>query len=439
MSELVIPIDWRPRVYQQSAWDALQGGTSRCCLVWHRRAGKDLFTINWISTQLFQRIGLYWHVLPTYRQGRKVVWEGKTRTGRSFLSHLPMDIATRVRDDEMSVWFPNPYEPARPGSLYQVVGADDADRLVGANPVGIVFSEWSLMSRKVWDLTRPILAENGGWAVFIYTPRGRNHGWTLYQNALEHEGWYAERLGADVTHAISEEDIEDERRAGMPEELIQQEFYCSFDAPLVGSYYGEQMSQALKDGRIGKVPWEPNAPVTTAWDLGLRDATAIWFAQVVGKEIRLIDYYYATGMGLDHYAKVLYEKPYAYDRHLVPHDATVRELGTGKSRVEMLRELGIRVKVGKKLPVQDGIAACRALIPRCWFDEKHTETGIRALREYTKERIEGETDPDGNPIYRDKPKHDWTSHPADAFRTLATGLREHRTSAEPIRKKLAIA
>jgi phage terminase large subunit len=383
-------------------------------------------------------VGLYWHVLPTYNQGRKVVWEGRTRDGRAFLDHFPGadnigpgEIITRKRDDAMSLWFAN-------GSQYQVIGAEEPDRLVGANPVGIIFSEWSVMPPRVWEFLRPILAENGGWVVFIYTPRGRNHGHRTFKMAQNNKAWFAEKLTVDQTHAIPMEAVDEDREAGMPDELIQQEYYCSFDAPLVGAYYGEQMSAMMEQERIGVIPHEPERPVTTAWDLGVADATAIWFHQLVGHEHRLIDYYQSSGVGLDHYAKVLSEKPYTYSEHLVPHDATVRELGTGKSRLEVARKLGLNMRVVPKLPLADGISAVRFLLPKVWIDEEKCATGIEGLRQYTKERILDEEGSDGEALFRDKPLHNWASHPADGLRTLAVGLREFRKHREILYPELAL-
>ena len=335
----------------------------------------------------------------------------------------------------MGLWFAN-------GSTYQVVGADEPDRLVGANPIGVIFSEWSLMTPNVWELIRPILAENGGWAVFIYTPRGRNHGYRTLKMAEKSDNWFAQVLTADMTNAISLDVIEDERAEGMPEELVQQEFYCSFDAPLVGSYWGDQLTDMMpadpEKRRITSVPHEPSRTVTTAWDLGMADATAIWFHQRVGHEHRLIDYYQSSGVGLEHYAKILHEKPYVYDEHLVPHDAMMRELGTGKTRVEAGRNLGIRMRVVPKLSLNDGINAVRMLLPMCWIDEDKCSNGIEGLRQYTKEKISDEAGVNGEAVFRDKPLHNWASHPADALRTLAVGLRRERNENQIIYPKLAI-
>jgi len=435
--KLQIPYNWTPRPYQLPAWEALESGHKRACLVWHRRAGKDLFCLNWIAKQAFLRKGLYWHVFPTYRQGRNAIWFGATRDGRKFLDHFPLHdtgvpnaVITRKRDDDHTMWFAN-------GSRYQVVGADDPDRLVGANPIGVVFSEWSLMNTAAWDLLRPILAENGGWAIFIYTPRGRNHGYKILEMAKTNPNWYAQVLTVDDTKAVPMEAIEEDRASGMSEEMIQQEYWCSFDAPLVGSYYGEQLGYLTQHDRFGRVPWEPRLPVTTGWDLGVGDATAIWFAQQHHKEVRLIDYYQATGRGLEHYAKILADRPYTYNRHLAPHDIKVQELGSGKTRLEMATSLGLRFQVVPKLAVADGIQAVRALLPRCYFDEEATETGVQGLREYVKQPT-GEEDPEGNLIYMDKPLHNWASNPADAFRTLAIGIRPAAAKRERLAPTLPI-
>jgi hypothetical protein len=421
--QVTLPLGWAPRDYQKPALSALESGTKRMCLVWHRRAGKDLFCVNWIATQIFQRVGSYWHVLPTYKQGRRIVWDGITKAGRLFLDHFPDSknpgagrLCVRRRDDMMQLWFAN-------GSTYQVVGADEPDALIGANPVGIVFSEWSVMNPAVWTLLRPILAENGGWAIFIFTPRGRNHAYRTLKMAEGLPDWFSQVLTVDDTKAVDAEAIEADRRSGMSEHMIQQEYFCSFDAPLIGSYYGDIMAKMLEDKQITRVPYDPTAPVITAWDLGISDAMVVWFAQRVGREIRIIDYYRSSGKGMDHYAKVLHEKPYAYSEHLAPHDVKQREIGTGKSVLDQAAQLGLRMRVVPKVPVQDGILAVRALLPRCYIDEERCAHGIEALRSYTKEVIDEEQGPNRETVYRDTPLHNWASDPADAFRTLAVGLR----------------
>jgi len=437
--KLTIPYGWEPRPYQLPAWRALEEGIKRAVLVWHRRAGKDLWTLNWLAKQAFKRRGLYWHVFPTYRQGSNAVWRGATRDGRAFLDHLPLhdhpipnQIIRRKREDEMAIWFSN-------GSQYQVVGADEPDRLVGSNPIGVIFSEWSLMNPTVWDLIRPILAENGGWAAFIYTPRGRNHGWTLLDMAQKNPNWFAQVLTVDDTHAVPMEAIEEDRASGMSEAMIQQEYWCSFDAPLEGSWYGDYMIKAVQEDRVTEVPWIPELPVWTGWDLGYRDATAIWFAQQHRSgQVRLIDYYQAMGKGLEHYVKIVAEKEYVYAQHLMPHDIAHHEWAAGKKKVDQARAMGLKhIKIVPKLGIMDGINATRAMLPRSYFDKVKTELGVQALREYLKKDA-GIVDPDGNKLYLETPQHTWAAHGADALRTLALGMRAPRDKRPTLAPKLAI-
>lgn len=414
--EVNMPCNYVPRPYQNNIWEYFESGGNRAVCVWHRRAGKDLTAINILGTAAIQRVGLYWHMLPTFEQGRRVAWDGHTAMGDRFLDAFPPELISRIDNVRMSVHLKN-------GSIYQIVGADDPSRLVGANPVGLILSEWSLMNPSVWDYLSPILVENKGWAIFVYTPRGRNHGLDLYEMAKNNPKWYCEKLGVTDTGAITEEEIQKEREEGRAEEIIQQEYYCSFDASLVGAYYAKQMADARRDKRIREhVPVDPFTPVNTAWDLGMADETAIWFFQTYGGEIRLIDCYSNTGEGLAHYAKVLKEKGYLYGNHYAPHDIQVRELGTGKSRLETARKFGIKFKIIPRLSVEDGIEAARNILPICYFDETKCKQGIRALQEYTKEWD------DKKKIFKNQPLHNWTSHYGDAFRGLAviaknTGLK----------------
>lgn len=357
-----------------------------------------------------QRPGLYWHMLPTYQQGRKIVWDGYTGDGTPFLAAWPEELIANLNNTEMKI-------ELETGSTWQVVGTDNVDRLVGANPVGCVLSEYSLQDPRAWNYVRPILAENGGWALFIYTPRGRNHGYDLLEMARGNPDWFAQVLTRDDTHAIGEDAVEAERAAGMPEEMVQQEFYCSFDAALVGAYYSEHLSRAYEEERIVDFPYEEDLPVHTAWDLGMHDATAIWFWQEVGDEYRFLDYYEGQGMGLREYIQILQSRGYVYGDHYGPWDLAVRELGTGKSRQEVALSLGLRFRIAPKLPVQEGIDTIRRMFTKFYFHRKNTLRGVEALKQYRKEfdHKRGE--------YSAKPVHDWTSHAADALRTFAIGRR----------------
>lgn len=421
MTEIVLPMAWTPRPYQRPLWEFLERGGKRAVAVWHRRAGKDAVCLHRTAVAAHERIGTYWHMLPTNVQGRRVVWDAIDGTGRRVIDHVfPPVLRQRVNSAEMKI-------DLKCGSIWQVCGSDNYNSLVGANPVGVVFSEFALADPAAWDFIRPILAENGGWAIFAFTPRGRNHGHTLFEMARSNAAWFAEKLDVGHTRALPADAIERERLAGMSEAMIAQEFYCSFDAPLVGAYYGDQMAAALDEGRIGRVPWDPDHPVETWWDLGIHDSTAIWFAQQIDREIWLIDYVEEAGKGLAYFAKEILERPYAFSRHVAPFDIGYREWGTGKTRLEVARNFGIRFSVAPKLPRADGIDAARALLHRCRFDEEKCGRGIEALRQYRKVWDDGHCD------YRDEPLHDWSSHAADAFRYGAVSLKRASPLARPTR------
>lgn len=411
--EVDLPNKWDPRPYQLPLWNAFEHDIKRGVAVWHRRGGKDSVALNLTCTKAHERIGTYWHMLPTQRQARKVVWNGIDKEGRRMIDQVfPPAIRKGKNSTEMLI-------ELACGSMWQLCGSDNFDALVGANPIGVVFSEWSLTDPRAWDYIRPILAENGGWALFIYTPRGRNHGWDMYDMARSNPKWFCQLLTVDDTGVVTAEAIQDERDAGMDDETVEQEFYCSFDAALPGAYYGKLMSKADREGRIANIPYDPTIPVHTAWDLGMSDSTAIWFVQPrPGGVFAVIDYYEAHGVGLDHYAKELDRRGYKYGTHIAPHDIRVREMGTGKSRLEVARSLGIKFEIAPNIPVQDGINAVRTVIPRCWFDTTKCKPGINALRQYQKVYNER------TKVFMNTPQHDWTSHACDAFRYFSVGYKD---------------
>ena len=421
MAGVTLPNGWKPRRHQKRLWCYLQGGGKRAVAVWHRRAGKDSTAINWTAAAAHKRIGTYWHMLPTANQGRLVVWDGRDGQGRRLLDQaFPRALRGTVRNDRMTM-------ELNCGSIWQVVGSDNYDRLVGANPIGVVFSEWSLTDPRAWDYVRPILAENGGWALFIYTPRGKNHGFELFDMARHRGGWFAERLTVEDTGVLTPGTIAEERASGMSEALIQQEYYCSFESANEGSYYGKLLEQAEQAGRVTQVPHQPELTVDTWWDLGIGDSTAIWFAQRAGLEQHLIDYYECNGEGLAHYAKVLQDRGYVYGTHWAPHDIAARELGTGKSRLEVARNLGLNFRITPRLSVEDGIEAVRNLLPRCWFDAEKCRQGLRALKSYHRDFNEQRQS------YLPHPVHDWSSHAADSFRTGAVTLKDTKANTAPYR------
>ena len=288
-----IPFNFHTRTYQSPFWNAMMGeeGYKRAILLWHRRSGKDKTTLNFMILRMMKRVGIYYYFFPTYNQGRKILWDGIDKDGFKFMDHFPPGSVVRSNDTEMKKTLVN-------GSIFQIVGTDKFNSIVGTNPVGCVFSEYALQDPRAWAYIRPILRENGGWAIFPYTPRGKTHGHVLYKMAMASEDWYASKLTVDDTGVLSEADIQKERDEGVEEEIIQQEYYCSFDVGMQGSYFGKGMNLAETQGRICGVPYDSRAVVNTWWDLGMDDSTAIWFHQRIGKEHRFIDYFEDAGEGL---------------------------------------------------------------------------------------------------------------------------------------------
>lgn len=367
-----------------------------------------------------QRVGTYYYLFPTYGQARKVLWDGRDRDGFAFMSHFPDQIISKKNESELRVELVN-------GSAVQLVGTDNIDSIVGTNPIGCVFSEFALQDPRAWDYIRPILRENGGWAIFDYTPRGKNHGYHLYEMARSNPEWYAEILTVNDTKALSEADIQRERDEGMSEDMIQQEYYCSFQGVQNGSVFGLAMESADKEGRICGVPWNPELAVSTWWDIGTGDPTAIWFTQDVGREIHVIDYYEnaGAGVGIDHYVKHLQSLPYIWGTHNGPHDLQAHQFAAnGKSTLEVAASLGIKFKVVDKMDKQAQINAGRSFIKRCWFDRKKTERGRLALVSYHYEWNEKRL------AFSAEPYHDWSSNGSDAYMQLAVGHK-----ASPIKTK----
>ena len=423
MTTIQIPYKFTPRPYQIDLYNCLPNGYKRGVVVFHRRAGKDKTLINIIAREMLKTKGTYYYFFPTYTQAKKVIWNGMDRDGFKFLDHIPQEIRIRTNDSEMLIEIKN-------GSIFQLIGSDDYDKIVGTNPIGCVFSEYALQNPAAWEYIRPILTENKGWALFASTPRGENHFYDLYEMAKNNKDWFCQKLTIDDTRddlgnpIITQKQIDAERRDGMNEEMILQEFYCNFSASAIGSYYGSQLRLAEQEGRIANVPHETGLPVETWWDLGMRHSTPIWFSQTIGKEIRLIDYYEASGEGLAHYAKILGDKPYVYKAHHAPHDIEVRELGTGKSRIEVARALGINFRLVPNLGFEDGIEAVRNIFSRCWFDKTKCAPGLKALKNYRKDYD------DKRKVFRSYPVDDWCADSSDAFRYLAVGFKVERIKKE---------
>lgn len=407
----VLPNQWTPRPYQLELFRALDNGLRRAFLVWHRRSGKDTACINYMAKSTQVRKGSYFYMLPTNKQGRKVIWMGIDKHGRRIIDQaFPPWLRKRVLDDEMLIELKN-------GSIFQVVGSDNHDSIVGTNPVGMVFSEWALSDPRAYDYLRPILTENGGWAIFNTTPRGKNHAYTQLKTVESNPNWFVSIKSILDTGVLTVEQVEEEIRSGMPRSRAEQEYYCSFDAANVGYVYQEYVEQLERAGKLTQVAYDPRYPVETAWDIGHKDATAIWFVQRVRNEIRIIDYVEERGKTLPYFANLVHSRGYAYSRHILPHDVDKMEWGAGVKTIELCRQHNLSVVVAPKTSIEDGIEATRALLPRMVFDRVKCATGIQALRSYHYKEIEDPQDENKFTVST-KPVHDWSSHGCDALRYL---------------------
>jgi hypothetical protein len=415
---VTLPYNWKKRPYQVASWEAWRRGVNRLLLVWHRRAGKDEVALHMAAVAAHKRVANYWHCLPMYEQARKAIWEAiNPHTGRRRIDEaFPVELRKRTDNSGMTIEFLN-------GSIWRVVGSDNPDSLVGAPPAGIVFSEWALGNPSAWGYLAPILEENGGWAVFITTPRGRNHVKSMLDMARASPTWYAEVLTPKET-GFPLERVEAQRAEYQAifgkeggDALIDQEYWCSFEAAILGAYWGREMVAAEREGRITKLPYEPELPVHTAWDLGVGDDTAIWLFQEHFNQVRVIGYYENRGYAVDHYVEWLNQTGYVFGNDYVPHDARVREWskagpdGKAKSRVQTMVELGRKPVVVPQQRLEDSINAARRLLPYCIFDDGCG--GLEALRQFRREWD------DGKKTFKDNPLHDWASHGASAFRQLA--------------------
>ena len=401
---------FKPREYQWSLIDAIEKeGYKRVLAILPRRAGKDLTAFNLCIRQCLRKVCVVYYIFPTFAQAKRVIWDSITNTGERILDYIPPELIQSSNSQEMKIRFIN-------GSLMQLVGSDNFDALMGTNPFGVVFSEYALQDPRAYQYIRPILAANDGWALFISTPRGRsNHLFSLYEIAKDSEHWKCIKLTLDDTQHITEEAMAQERLELSPD-MIQQEYYTSFDAGIEGSYYSKYVDKMRLEHRLGDVPWEAGFPVHTAWDLGVRDSTTIIFFQHIGTSVRIIDCYENSKLGLEHYINVLNTRPYTYGKHIAPHDIKVKELGTGMTRLEKARQLGVRFTVAPNISIIDGIESVRSILSKIWIDDLKCVNLIKSLDNYRQEWD------DKKGIYKSIPLHDKHSHWADAMRYLAVTL-----------------
>lgn len=426
--EIEIPYKFQPRAYQQPIWDALKSGKKRVVACWHRGAGKDLFALNFLIWKAVQTPGVYLHCFPKYNQGKKAIWNSVHSTDEgeamSYLDHIPKQIIRSKNSSDMRIELFN-------GSIYCVMGIDgkNATQARGMNPSFVILSEYAYMDPESWYTLEPRVSQNNGTAVFLSTPNGQNHFYHLYNYACDPTAtdYVASRMTIDQTKTLELSHIEALRAEGIPEDFIQQEYYCDFNRGAEGSYYGKQIQAAKDEGRIGDVRPQLDNPVYTSWDIGVGDATAIFFfQQCPDGNVNVLHYYENSGSGLDHYLRYLDQwkakNACFYGQHFVPHDMENRDFSSGEKRIDVARRLGFEMTVVKKESIDEGIQNVRSLLPRCRFDAKECKLGIQCLEFYRKKWN------DSLKIYYDEPLHDRWSHGSDSFRYLAGAIKQNLNS-----------
>lgn len=426
-----MPHEWEPRPYQLPALAALDSGCRDVLLLWHRRAGKDAMTLNWCAKEMARQPTSVLYMLPEFRQAKRVLFRELNLQGRRHIDQaFPSELVTHRNEQDgfLRLWN---------GSIFQIGGFDTIDSYVGVGPRIVVFSEYatSQHAKRAHQLVQPMLLANGGTTIFCYTPRGRGEGYHLWQTAQETKGWFASRLTIDDTGI----EVPDKERPGeklslvaavhreiesgvLDDEFARQEYWCSFEAPNTGSYYGRLLEAAERQGRVCDLPWDPSLPVYTWWDIGVDDATSIWFVQRErGGKIRVIDYYEADGEGLEHYIGVLNSRrtmgwQFEPRGQLVPHDFGDRDFQSGETSQKAALKMGWRMTVvPRPTSVQDGINQVRRILPLCWFDKARCGAGFERLKLYCKRWSDQLKQFMG-------PQHDENSHAADAFRTGVGGM-----------------
>lgn len=410
-----VKLKYRPR----AVFHDFHNRTQRwAIIVAHRRAGKTVSCIN----DLIVRASLegkenarYAYVAPYYAQAKSIAWDYLMRYSE------PLRKAHNV--SELWVELIN-------GARIRLFGADNPDALRGLYLDGIILDEYADMRPRIWgEIIRPLLSDRLGWAVFIGTPKGHNAFHEIFQNASQDHNWYCKTFRASQTNLIPDFELEDAKRS-MTVDQYEQEFECSFEAAILGAFYGKEMRILTDGGRVTKVDYDPLFKVNTAWDLGYSDDTTIWWFQVVHGEIRVLDYHASNGHQVSYYTDLLKSKEkefeYVYKHHYLPHDARAKTLASGgKSIIEQFASKipPESIKIVPSLSLQDGIQATRLALMRSWFDAERCQDGIECLRQYQREYDEDKK------IFRDKPRHDWASHGADAFRMLAIAWKEDQQKA----------
>lgn len=417
---LEVELDYCPRKVFEDFHDRTERWS---VIVAHRRCGKTVLCINDLIYRALiedKENGRYAYVAPYYAQSKTIAWD--------YLLQFSRPVMSKANQSELWVELMN-------GARIRLFGADNPDALRGLYLDGVVLDEYADMKPSIFGaVLRPLLSDRKGWATFIGTPKGHNAFWEVYSNATQDPSWYVKVLRASQTGLLEQEELDDAAKT-MTQDQYLQEFECDFESAILGAYYGKEMRQLTDQGRIREVEYDPLFPVHTAWDLGYSDDTAIWFFQVVHGEIRCLDYHSSNGQPVAFYAGIIQnradERGYKYGTHWLPHDARAKTLSSNRSVIEQLGDkIPLKsIKIAPNLKLQDGIQASRLALTRAWFDHKCVD-GIECLRQYQREYDEDKK------VFRDKPRHDWTSHGADAFRYLSLVWKDEAkivTADEPIR------
>lgn len=425
MTDTVATVEFKARHYQLPVIRDFKRGIKHHYHVWHRRAGKDRVATFVESMLAATRPGLYWHALPEYRHARRVIWDNITRDGERLIDIMfPADMIAKRNDQDMKL-------ELHTGSIWQLVGADNFDSLVGSNPVHVTFSEFALMHPNAREFVRPILAENNGTELLITTPRGYNHAHKLWQYATTSKAWATSLLTVDDTKVIDAAELAEQQRT-MPDELFRQEYYCDWSAANVGSILGRYVEEAERANRIGVVPYDPTgALVEVSCDIGFRDTAAFWFWQPTPDGFKLIDFVSDSGLDAPEWiTRLRAEYDYPLGTFWMPHDAKSKTFLTKRSAMEQFGAAGFKVKLVPNLSKSDRINAARMIMPRCFIDSERCAVGLEALRAWSFEYNE-ETR-----TFSREPKHDWASHAGDGFSYGAVVMQERRLPAETPRLPL---
>jgi len=423
---------WKPRGYQVPLWRYLERGGREAVAVWHRRSGKDEIALHRTAVALHERVGNYWHMLPQYEHARKALWNAiNPHTGRRRIDEsFPVELRKRTDNQGMLIEFRN-------GSMWQLVGSDNYDSLLGAPPVGIVFSEWAVADPRAQGFIRPILLENGGWSLYIYTDRGYNHGWSTYEGALKRKRSFAQRLTVEDTGIFTAEALAEELQAYKDDygddagtALFRQEYYCDFSAASLGSILGSGLERAEAEGRLftTMAEYDPTGPpVFVSSDIGFHDAAAFWYWQPRVDGVALVHYEEESGFDADDWVVKLQEVPIPIDTLWLPHDARARTFQTKRSAVETFLASPVArvIRVLGQSRTLDRINAARRMMRLCWF-APGTERGVNALRnwqfEYNAERK----------MFSREPLRNWATHGSDGFSYGAQIAPDRVTTRPPM-------